>query len=125
MEKKLIRLTESELNKIIKESVERVISENEMEEGWLGDKWNQAKAAGNTMFQKGDMGIKDRLKNASKNWTSQGELNGINELETLLRQFIQERTITNDMTVRDVLRRIGSMKGNRTSQISKRGGSSY
>jgi hypothetical protein len=125
MEKRIVRLTESDLNKIIKESVERVIAENEMEEGWLSDKWNQAKAAGNTMFQKGDMGIKDRLKNAGKNWTSQGELNGINELETLLRQFIQERTITNDMTVRDVLRRIGSMKGNRTSQISKRGGSSY
>ena len=48
-----IKLTEKELNQIIKESVNLIIKENqELEEGWLGDKWNQTKTAAKTLTQK-------------------------------------------------------------------------
>ena len=50
MNKKLIRLTESELHRIIEESATNILTENEMEEGWLGDKWNQTKSAVGTAF---------------------------------------------------------------------------
>lgn len=66
MNKKTIKLTEAELHSLIKEAVESVIESEELEEGWFGDKWNQAKSAGNTMFQKGDMGIKTVLKTHKK-----------------------------------------------------------
>ena len=68
MEKKTIRLTEAELRSLIREAVEDAIQEaDELEEGWFGDKWNQAKAAGNTFTQKGDMSLsKTDLKKLDK-----------------------------------------------------------
>jgi hypothetical protein len=52
MNKKLIRLTESDLHRIVEESVANILSENEIEEGWFGDKWNQTKSAVGTAFNK-------------------------------------------------------------------------
>lgn len=60
MSKNLIRLTESDLRRIVEKSVANVLSENEMEEGWFGDKWNQTKSAVGTAFNKdGDSRGKD------------------------------------------------------------------
>jgi hypothetical protein len=133
MEKKTIKLTESDLRALIKEAVETAIQDmeapiqeaDELEEGWLNNKWNQTKAAASTLTQKGDAGLGKRLKGAVKNWGSQGDLNAYNELSTLLRDFLAKREITTKMTVGELLQRLGSMKGNRSSQISKRGGSAY
>ena len=134
MNKKTIKLTEAELHSLIKEAVESVIESEELEEGWFGDKWNQAKSAGNTMFQKGDMGIKDRLKNAQKNWNAQGELNNINNLATQLSAFVEAGQLNPNMTIAQLIGgkmngnkfgRMSGMAANRKSQISKRGGSSY
>lgn len=133
MEKKTIKLTENDLRALIREAVETAIQDmeqpiqeaDELEEGWFGDKWNQMKSAGTTLTQKGDVGLGKRLKGAVKNWGSQGDLNAYNELSTLLRDFLAKREITTKMTVGELLQRLGSMKGNRSSQISKRGGLSY
>lgn len=138
MEKKTIKLTENDLRALIREAVENAIQDmqepdmqepiqeaDELEEGWFGDKWNQMKAAGTTLTQKGDAGLGKRLKGAVKNWGSQGDLNAYNELSTLLRDFLAKREITTKMTVGELLQRLGSMKGNRSSQISKRGGLAY
>lgn len=135
MEKKSIRLTESELHSLIKEAVESVIKESdELEEGWFGDKWNQAKSAGKTMFQKGDLNLKDRFKNASKNWNTQGELNNINNLASQLSAFVEAGQLNPNMTIAQLIGgkmnnnkfgRMSGMAANRKSQINKRGGSAY
>lgn len=134
MNKTTIKLTEAELHSLIKEAVESVIESEELEEGWFGDKWNQAKSAGNTMFQKGDMGIKDRFKNAQKNWNAQGELNNINNLAAQLSAFVEAGQLNPNMTIAQLIGgkmngnkfgRMSGMAANRKSQISKRGGSSY
>lgn len=55
MDKNVIRLTESDLKNIIKETVEQIVmesSEQNLEEGFWGDKWNQAKSAAKTLTKK-------------------------------------------------------------------------
>lgn len=126
MEKKTIRLTESDLRTLIREAVEEAIQETDnLDENWFTDKKNQAQSAWSTLTQKGDKGLGKRIKGAVKNWTSQGELNEYTELSNLLRNFLAQRKITTKMTVGELLQRLGSMKGNRSSQIVTRGGSAY
>lgn len=135
MEKKTIRLTEAELRSLIREAVEDAIQEaDELEEGQFGDKWNQAKAAGNTLTQKGDVSIKDRFKKAGQNWSTQGELNNINNLAAQLSNFVEAGKLNPNMTVAQLIGgkmngnkfgRMSGMAANRKSQIAKRGGSAY
>lgn len=62
-----IRLTESQLNDLIRESVYNVLNEEDMEEGWLSNKYKQGKQALKTAFQDSDkMSIRDRWNNAKK-----------------------------------------------------------
>ena len=61
--KKLIRLTESDLHRIVEESVANILAENEIEEGWFGDQWNQTKSAVGTAFN-GEGNFGQRLQNA-------------------------------------------------------------
>ena len=129
-----IRLTESQLHDIIRESVINVLNEDEMEEGWLGDKWNQAKSAAGTAFQSGDMSMKNRWNSAKKNWNTQGDLNGINNLQQQLTQMLDARQITPQTTVAQLVggkynnNKFGTMTGmaaNRKGQIARRGGTAY
>ena len=99
MNKKLIRLTEQDLHRIVKESVEMILIENEVEEGWFGDKWNQTKSAVGTAFNKDGGSMGQRLQNAKKNWSTQGELNGMNNLQQQLTQMLDARQISPQTTV--------------------------
>lgn len=129
-----IRLTESELQNIIEESVRRVIAENMEDEGWFGNKWNQTKSAVGTALN-GNVGtFKQRLTNARKNWNSQGELNGMNNLVQQLSQLLDARKISPQTTVAQLVggkynnNKFGTMTGmaaNRRRQISGRGGTAY
>lgn len=140
--KKVIRLTESDLHNIVMESVKRVIRENtdmsqevsgELEEGWFGDKWNQTKSAVGTAIRgSGDFG--KRIQNAKKNWSTQGELNGLNSLQKQLMQLLDARKISPQTTVAQLVGgkynnskfgTITGMVGNRRGQISNRGGIAY
>lgn len=133
MEKKLIRLTESDLHRIVKESVESIIAENDMDEGWFGDKWNQTKSAVGTAFNGGG-NFGQRLQNAKKNWGTQGDLNNINNLRQQLIQLLDDRKISPQTTVAQLVggkynnNKFGTMTGmaaNRMGQISRRGGNAY
>jgi hypothetical protein len=127
-----IKLTEKELNQIIKESVNLIIKENqELEEGWLGDKWNQTKTAAKTLTQKNDMNLKDRFNNAKKNWNTQGELNNINNLRQSLINFVEAGQIDTNMTIGQLIGgkynnnkfgKMNAMANNRIGQIKRRGG---
>ena len=129
-----IRLTESDLHRMIQESVNEVINEMEIEEGWIGDKWNQFKSAAQTATQRGEMNMKDRFVNAKKNWNTQGELNDINNLISQLSNFVDKGQIDPQKTVAQLIggkynnNKFGSMSGmaaNRKAQISRRGGNFY
>ena len=88
-----IRLTESELQNIIEESVRRVIAENMEDEGFFGDLWkagknafggdvNRAKAAA----QQTGANIRNGIQNGYNN-VKQGVQNGYNNV----RQGVQKR----------------------------------
>ena len=130
-----VQINENELKQIVSESVKRIINEafqtGELDEGWFGDKWNQIKTGANTLTQTGDMGIKDRFSAAKKNWTSQGELNDINNLSAQLSKFVEAGQLNPNMTIAQLIGgkingnkfgRMSGMAANRKSQISKRGG---
>lgn len=91
--KQQIRLTESELQNIIEESVRRVIAENMEDEGFFGDLWkagknafggdvNRAKAAA----QQTGANIRNGIQNGYNN-VKQGVQNGYNNV----RQGVQKR----------------------------------
>lgn len=128
-------LNEQDLMALVNESVKRVINEaiqnGELDEGWFGDKWNQIKTGANTLAQGGDMSLKDRFGAAKKNWTSQGELNKINNLSAELSKFVEAGQLNPNMTIAQLIGgkingnkfgRMSAMAANRRSQISKRGG---
>jgi len=136
----IVKLNEEQLKNIIAESIKKVVSEGqfneeEMEEGWLGDKWNQMKTAANTFTQKTDangMGMKDRFQKAKANWNTQGELNNINNLRQILSDMLDARQISPNTTVAQLVGgkynngKFGTMSGmvaNRRNQIARRGGS--
>lgn len=128
-----IRLTESDLHRIIEESVTNILAENDMEEGWFGDKWNQTKSAVGTAFGGGG-NFGQRMQNAKKNWNTQGDLNNINNLKQQLIQMLDARQISPQTTVAQLVggkynnNKFGTMTGmaaNRMGQISRRGGNAY
>ena len=128
-----IRLTEQDLHMLVEDAVKTYLRENDMEEGWLGDKWNQTKTAANTMFQNTQQGtgLKDRFNAARKNWGTQGQLNNLNNLKQQLEQFIDAGQLNPNTTIAQFVGgkynnnkfgRMSGMIGNRQSQISRRGG---
>lgn len=130
-----IRLTESQLNDLIRESVYNVLNEEEMEEGWLNNKYKQGKQALKTAFQNSDnMSIRDRWNNAKKNWSNQGELNNINDLIQSISEFVDNGEIDPQTTIAQLIGgkynhgRFGRMTGkaaNRRNQIARLGGTAY
>ena len=130
-----IRLTESQLNDIIRESVYNVLNEEDMEEGWLSNKFKQGKQALKTAFQNSDeMSIRDRWNNAKKNWSNQGELNNLNDLIQSISEFVDNGEIDPQTTIAQLIGgkynhgRFGRMTGkaaNRRNQIARLGGTAY
>lgn len=128
--KQTIRLTESELRDMIEMSINEAIQD----EGWFGDKLNQAKSAVGTMFNKEGGNFGKRINNAKKNWSAQGELNDIRNLRTLLADLIDKKGIDPNTTIGQLMggkynnNQLGTMPrmmGNRKSNILKRGGNAY
>ena len=128
--KQTIRLTESELRQMINES----INEAMMDEGWFGDKMNQAKSAVGTMFNKNGGDLKQRYQNAKKNWRTQGELNDIGNLRKQLEDLINKHRIDPNTTIAQLIggkynnNKFGTISGmmnNRKSRIVGRGGNAY
>lgn len=130
-----IRLTESQLHDIIRESVYNVLNEEDMEEGWLSNKLKQGKQALKTAFQDSDeMTIRDRWNNAKKNWSNQGELNNLNDLIQSISEFVDNGEIDPQTTIAQLIGgkynhgRFGRMTGkaaNRRNQIARLGGTAY
>ena len=130
-----IRLTESQLNDLIRESVYNVLNEEDMEEGWLNNKSKQGKQALKTAFQNSDeMSIRDRWNNAKKNWSNQGELNNLNDLIQSISEFVDNGEIDPQTTIAQLIGgkynngRFGKMTGraaNRRNQIARLGGTAY
>lgn len=130
-----IRLTESQLNDLIRESVYNVLNEEDMEEGWLSNKYKQGKQALKTAFQDSDeMTIRDRWNNAKKNWSNQGELNNLNDLIQSISEFVDNGEIDPQTTIAQLIGgkynhgRFGRLTGkaaNRRNQIARLGGTAY
>lgn len=96
-------LTESKLQEIIAEAIDEVMSQYGMDEGWLGDKWNQAKQAGRTFINNQNQGFNQRIQNARQNWNNQGQLNNINNLITQLSNFVDTNNIDPNTTIAQLI----------------------
>ena len=135
-----IRLTESELHNMIRqcvnEAINQEIADGELEEGWLGDKWNQTKSAVKT-FTNSDRDnntLSNRWNQAKKNWNTQGELNDLQNLKDQLSKYLEAGQIDPQTTIAQLVggkfnnNKFGKLTGqiaNRRAQISNRGGKSY
>lgn len=139
-------INEAQLRAIIAEAVENVLNaedapldENEMEEGWLGDKFNQARSAASSFAgarvpADSNQSIRNRFSAAKKSWQNQGELNGLQNLLNQLSQFVDNGQINPQSTVAQLIggkynnNKFGNITGklnNRRSQIMNRGGRAY
>jgi cell division protein FtsZ len=90
-----IVLKEEDLMALVNESVKRVINEavqnGELDENaidWLKGKGKQIKTGFNTLTQKGDMSVGQRLKKGYQNYKTQGELNDLVSLRDMLKQGV-------------------------------------
>ena len=128
--KQTIRLTESEL----RDMIEMSINEAMQDENWFGDKINQGKSAVKTMFNKEGGNFGQRINNAKKNWTAQGELNNIGNLRKQLEDLVDNRGIDPNTTIAQLIggkynnNKFGTMSGmmnNRKGHIQRRGGNAY
>lgn len=132
-QKQTTKLSYSELTKLINESLQKILNENDMEEGWFNDKWKQAKSSvGTAINAQGN--IKQKFNNARQNWNTQAELNNISNLRQQIMQLIDSRRINPQITLAQFVGgaynngRFGTMDGmanNRKRQIQKRGGQAY
>ena len=78
--------------------------------------------------------MRDRFSAAKKNWNTQGELNGLNNLAQQLSLFVDAGQINPQMTIAQLIGgkynngkfgRMSGMAANRRGQISRRGGTAY
>lgn len=107
----------------------------EMDENWLKDKVNQTRSAIKTFTNRDkDASMYQRFSNAKKNWNSQGELNGFQNLRDQLSQYLDAGQIDPQTTVAQLVggkyngNKFGKLTGqiaNRRAQISNRGGNAY
>jgi len=94
--KKIVKINESQLMNIVKESVKNILKENamnecgEMEEGLDEGFFNNLKTGTKTFFQKSGKGLKDRFSDVKKNFATQGEYDELDK-----------RKINPNMTVSD------------------------
>ena len=138
--KQRTRLTESQLHQLIQDCVneslmEREREREEMDENWLKDKVNQTRSALKTFTNRDkDASMSQRFSNAKKNWNSQGELNGFQNLRDQLSQYLDAGQIDPQTTVAQLVggkyngNKFGKLTGqiaNRRAQISNRGGNAY
>ena len=98
-----IVLTEARLHQMIAEAIEEVMTEQDVEEGWLGDKWNQAKQAGRTFINNKNQGFGQRIQNARQNWNNQGQLNNMNNLIAQLSNFVDANNIDPNTTIAQLI----------------------
>lgn len=134
MNKNVIRLTEEDLNNIIKESVQQILKENPENEGF----WNNLKTGAKTFMNNDNrqgLDLKNRWNAAKSNFKTQGEYDDIKDLIQKLSQLLDQRKISPQTTVAQLVggkyntdaqgrQRMGTMTGmanNRMSQMRKRG----
>ena len=124
------------IRQCVNEAINQQIADGELEEGWLGDKWNQTKSAVKTFTNsdKGNDTLSDRWKNTKKNWDSQGELNDFQNLRNQLSIYLDAGQIDPQTTIAQLVcgkynnNKFGKLTGqiaNRKAQISNRGGKAY
>ena len=115
-----IRISEENLRNIISEAVTKVIaeeyniSEEELQEGWLG----QIGDAGKTFFSKDNAGkgLNGRFDAARKNYATRGELDNLQGLKDQLIQLVNAKQIDPNSTVAQLIG--GNMNGGKFGRLS-------
>lgn len=81
-----------------------------------------------------DLTLGQRWDKTKKNWNTQGDLNGLNNLMQQLSAFVDNGQLNPQMTIAQLIGgkynggkfgRMSAMIGNRRGQVSRRGGTAY
>jgi hypothetical protein len=135
-------LTESELHNLVNESVKIYLRENSEDEignplDYVRNKGRQMKAAVSSLTggKKDSAGnsptLRKRITNARKNWSTQGQLNDLNDAIEILYKYVNNGDINPNLTVAQLFGtkgkngKMGQYLGNLSSQITRRGGKGY
>lgn len=131
MAKQIVRLTESDLHRIVENTVYNILLENDEEEGWL----NQIKTGAKTLFNNNKAsGLKDRWRKAKANYQTQGQIDSMDSMKSelqkvigKLQELISAGVITPQTTVGQILSnqiKFNSFSGKRANlqgQLYRRG----
>ena len=124
MENRVVRLTEHDINQIIKESVEKIINEN-MEQETLGGRImagvNGAIGRDINGVQRGKKGaglsqLGRRLRAIKKNYQMKGEYDEIQKVADFLKKQVQDRKLDPNMTIAQLIG--GAINGNKFGVLS-------
>jgi len=124
MENRVVRLTEQDINQIIKESVEKIINEN-MEQETLGGRImagvNGAIGRDINGVQRGGKGaglsqLGRRLRAFKKNFHLKGEYDEIQDVADFLKKQVQDRKLNPNMTIAQLIG--GAINGNKFGVLS-------
>lgn len=124
MENKVVRLTEQDINQIIKESVEKIINENMEQEGF----WDNVKAGAKGFMGKDINGIQRGGKGAGfsqlgrrynamkKNYQMKGQYDEIQKVADFLNKQVQNKKLDPNMTIAQLIG--GAINGNKFGVLS-------
>lgn len=130
-ERNIVRLTESQMHQLITESVMQIINEMQSEDGEMDEGFlDRLKTGANTFFGRDKGSLGKRWNNAKANYRTQGELDTYSDLIKQLSDLIDQRKISPDTTVAQLVggkynnNKFGTMTGmvgNRKTQLRNRG----
>lgn len=108
MNKNTVKITESDLRKMILESIHDALVNEDMDEGL----WNQFKTGAKTFAQKGagDTSLRGRWDSAKRNFQTQGKIDSMDNLKAdmlkvkeTLQQMLDNGILTPNTTVEQIL----------------------
>ena len=108
-----IKLTESDLHRIIMESIQETMEDEGL--------WDNIKAGAKTFMGQGGDSITNRFKNAKANFKAQGQFDNIKDLGKNLRTYVIDNQIPAKTPVGNVLARLFGQAGRTRKEMYKTG----
>ncbi len=125
------QISEAQLRNIIHNVIMEEVQAQELEEGWLQDKWNQGKTAVNSFMgnsptkknvTKGDgttMNLKGRFNAGKQNWKLQGQQNNIQNALQQIVDICKRYNIPTNKTIDELSQFGGGMQQRMASMSSQ------
>ena len=126
-------INETQLRNLVANMIMEELEAQQLDEGWFGDKWNQARSGASTFFQRNSGKTpQDRWQNTKQNWSNQGDINRFRNLKKDVVDFMNflqnsggRLRLNYQSTIGELIGSLETMTGARSSQIGRTGGNAY